>query len=475
MRNLLRIRNVRIYLFGDVISTLGDNALWLAMAIWMKELTGSSAWAGLVIFCFTAGSLFSPLGGVLADRFPRRPLLICANLLSAAVVLLILLVHGRGLMWLVYLVMFVYGVIGSATGPAETALLPQIVGEDLLAEANGLQMTLTEGLRLVTPLVGAGLFAWVGAGVVAVIDAATFGVAVLSLLALRVNETAPGLSPDSAGISADADAVLPVLDSALPAFDAELPMLDAVVANATAGPEGRLAAGNEAGAPDHAGAADGAGASAAGGHLSAGFRFLAGEPVLRSITVALALVLLAMGFTESAGFSVVTVGLHHSASFVGVLMTVQGAGAVAGGLIAAWLLKRMTEPMLTGLGLCTAAAAVLLLTLPNLATALIAMVLAGFVGPWVSVAAITALQRRTPPAVLGRVAGAFQLALTIPQLTSIGLGAALIAVVNYRVLLIAIAVVAAIAVVYLFSTPETRRRPSPAEPLAEEPVAQTTP
>jgi MFS family permease len=429
MRNLLRIRNVRIYLFGDVISTLGDNALWLAMAIWMKELTGSSAWAGLVIFCFTLGSLFSPLGGVLADRFPRRPLLICANLLAAAIVLLILLVHGRDMTWLIYLVMFGYGVIGSATGPAETALLPQIVGEDLLAEANGLQQTLTEGLRLVTPLIGAGLFAWVGGGVVAIIDAATFGVAVLSLLALRVDEPAPGLSPADAEISLDADA----------------------------------------------GTGDDLTAGAGGGRLSAGFRFLVGEPVLRSITVALALVLLAMGFTESAGFSVVTVGLHHSASFVGVLLTVQGAGAVAGGLLAAPLLRRMTEPMLTGLGLCTAAAAVLLLTLPNLATALVAMVLAGFVGPWVSVAATTALQRRTPPAVLGRVAGAFQLALTIPQLTSIGLGAALIAVVNYRVLLVAIAVVAAIAVAYLFSTPETRR-PASAEHLAAEvPVTQTTP
>ena len=181
--------------------------------------------------------------------------------------------------------------------------------------------------------------------------------------------------------------------------------------------------------------------------------------MLRSITAALALVLLAMGFIESAGFSVVTVGLHHSASFVGVLMTVQGIGAVAGGLLAAPLLGRMSEPMLTGLGLCTTAAAVLLLTLPNLATALVAMVLAGLVGPWLSVAATTALQRRTPPAVLGRVAGAFQLALTIPQLISIGLGAALIAVVSYRVLLVTIAVVAAIAVGYLFSTPETRRRP----------------
>ena len=452
MRNLLRIRNVRIYLFGDVISTLGDNALWLAMAIWMKELTGSSAWAGLVIFCFTVGNLFSPLGGVLADRFPRRPLLICANLLAAADVLLILLVHGRSMLWLVYLVMFAYGVIGAATGPAETALLPQIVGADLLAEANGLQQTLTQGLRLVTPLIGAGLFALVGGGVVAVIDAATFGVAVLSLLALRVDEVGPGLSPSAAATSTDGDAAATGLDAEIAGLDAEVQGLDA--------PPPPLEVPLDAAA------------GAGGGRLSAGFRFLAGDPVLRSITVALALVLLAMGFTESAGFSVVTVGLHHSASFVGVLMTVQGVGAVIGGLLAAPLLGRMTEPMLTGLGLCTAAVAVLLLTLPNVATALVAMVLAGLVGPWVSVAATTALQRRTPTDVLGRVAGAFELALTIPQLTSIGLGAALIAVVNYRALLAAIAVVAVIAVVYLFATPETRRRPAPAEPVAAEaPVA----
>jgi len=53
-----------------------------------------------------------------------------------------------------------YGVTGSAIGPAQTALLPAIVPADLLAEANGAQQTMTQGLRLVTPLLGAGLFAW---------------------------------------------------------------------------------------------------------------------------------------------------------------------------------------------------------------------------------------------------------------------------------------------------------------------------
>lgn len=189
--------------------------------------------------------------------------------------------------------------------------------------------------------------------------------------------------------------------------------------------------------------------------------------MLRAVTLALGLAMLAFGFTESAGFSVVTTGLHHNASFVGVLMTVQGVGAVAGGLSAAAILRRLPEGLMTAMGLASAALAVLLLTLPSLVAVLAGMVLAGFVGPWVSVAAITAIQRRTPADLLGRVSGAFGLSLTVPQVASVGLGAALIAVVNYRILLVAVAVVAAAAVAFLVSQPQVRRRAPEAEPAGD--------
>jgi len=80
-------------------------------------------------------------------------------------------------------------------------------------------------------------------------------------------------------------------------------------------------------------------------------------------------------------------------------------------------------------------------------------VLAGFVGPWASVAVITALQRRTSPAVIGRVSGALDLSLSAPQVVSVGLGAALIAVLSYRLLLLIIAAVATVAVTFLVSRP----------------------
>jgi MFS family permease len=402
MRTLFRLRNARIYLLGDVVSTAGDNSLWLAVGIWVKELTGSSAWAGLVMFCFVVGGLFAPLGGMLADRFARRKLLITLNLISIPLVLLLLLVHGRSMIWLVYLVTFAYGLVGSAAGPAETALLPAIVPADLLAEANGAQQTLNEGLRLITPLLGAALFAWAGVSVVVLLEVATFVVAAASLAALRIGDEDPATDT------------------------------------------------TEQAPPDESDA------------KSAGFRFLAGEPVLRSITLTLAIALLAMGFTESAAFSVVTTGLHHSASFVGVLITVQGVGAVTGGLLAAPALKRTSSSLLIVAGLGCVAIATALLTVPNLIVCLAAMLVAGLVGPCLVVAAMTAVQTRTPARLLGRVAGVFQLSLALPMTISIGLGALLIAVVSYQVLLLVVTAVALVAAGYLLSVPETRRPAAPA-------------
>jgi MFS family permease len=188
MRALLRHRDTRLYLTGQVLSLFGDSALWLAIAIWIKVLTGSSSAAGLSWFALAVGSLFGPIGGVLADRCRRRPLLAATNLATAGLVLLLLLVRDRHQVWLIYTVMFGYGVSGSLLGPAQTALVQAIVPADLLGDANGALQTAQQGMRLVTPLVGAGLFAVLGPAPVIVGDAATFLVAVVTLLALGVRE-----------------------------------------------------------------------------------------------------------------------------------------------------------------------------------------------------------------------------------------------------------------------------------------------
>ncbi len=192
--------------------------------------------------------------------------------------------------------------------------------------------------------------------------------------------------------------------------------------------------------------------------MAAGFRFIWGERVLRTIMLALGFSVLTVGFSESAFFSVVTVGLHRSASFLGVLTSVQGVGAVLAGMAAAPLLRRVSEPVLLAMGLACLTLAMLALAVPDIVVVLAGMVVAGFVGPWLGVAGVTAFQRRTPSAMMGRVFGALNLVLTIPQAASIGIGAALITVVNYRVLLIVIAVVAAGSGLFVIGQPGVRRQ-----------------
>ena len=80
MRRVLARRDMRLYVVGQTLSVFGDSALWLALGVWAKMLTGSSAAAGMVIFFLAAPQLLSPLSGLLADRVRRRPLLIAANL-----------------------------------------------------------------------------------------------------------------------------------------------------------------------------------------------------------------------------------------------------------------------------------------------------------------------------------------------------------------------------------------------------------
>jgi len=209
------------------------------------------------------------------------------------------------------------------------------------------------------------------------------------------------------------------------------------------------------------GTAAGGGAPDGDGGMAAGFRFIWAEPVLRAIMLALGLSVLTVGFSESANFSVVTAGLHHSASFLGVLTTVQGVGAVLGGMSAAPLLRRVSEPLLLALALACMTLAMLALTVPDLVVVLTAMAIAGLAGPWLSVAGVTAFQRRTPAAKMGRVFGVLRLALTIPQTASLAIGAALITVVDYRVLLVAIAVAAAASSLLVIGQPEIRRRAVP--------------
>jgi MFS family permease len=405
MRALLADRNGRRYLIGQLLSVFGDTALWLAAGIWVKTLTGSNVAAGLVFFAFSAPSLFAPVAGMLVDRVRKRPLLITTDLALGACVLLLLLVHGRDQAWLIYMVMVLYGIAYGLLGSGESALLREMLPEDLLGNANGALQTIRQGIRLVGPVAGAGLFAWKGGGVVAIVDACTFLVAAVATFSLHITEVKPTPS-------------------------------------------------------EHHWVTD----------MTAGVRHVWNTTVLRQMLIACLLVILPFGFYETISFAVVGNGLHRPPTFLGVLASVQGVGAIIGGLTAGAVMQRTNESTLFGLGCVLFTMCSLLVIVPTIPTVIIGFVVVGTSLPWILVGLFTLTQRRTPMEIQGRVYSAFDTLIGVPQTVSIAAGAGLVALVDYRLLLGIAALMSGLAAAYLLTRKEQRQRPPKDGAVADSPT-----
>ncbi|TGA95355.1 MFS transporter [Streptomyces sp. MZ04] len=188
---VLRNRDASLLLGAVVVSGFGSSAMWLVSGIWVKELTGSDGLAALCAFALWAPALIGPLLGTIADRTRRRPLLVRTNLALGALLTCLLFVDSAGTLWILFAVLFLYGAFGAVTDAAEAALVTAAVGKDLTGDFNGLRMSANEGMKLIAPLVGAGLFAACGGARVALLDAATFVLAAGMFTLLRVRESTP--------------------------------------------------------------------------------------------------------------------------------------------------------------------------------------------------------------------------------------------------------------------------------------------
>lgn len=376
MRDLLRRSDFRLLLLGLFLTMFGDRALVLANGIWVKSLTGSNAAAGLNVLLLVAPSMVSPLFGVVVDKVRRRPFLIVLNLSCVAAIAPLFLVHDKSQVWIVYAVSFLYGIGMLLNDSAVNGVLKTMLREQQLASANGVIQTLREGMRLVVPLAGAGLFAAFGGHAVVVLDMATLllGAGVLAALRLREPRPAPA--------------------------------------------EHRLRR-----------------------EMVAGMRHMFATPSLRTLVLTCSVALLVVGFGETTVFAVVDQGLHQAPAFLGVLMCTQGAGAILGGATAAHVVRRCGELTTAAFGFALFGAGYALMMLAYLPSVLLGCVVAGVGLPWILVALYTLMQRQTPLRLIGRVATTAEVLIGGPQTLSIALGAILITMVDYQVLLLVMAVV----------------------------------
>lgn len=206
--------------------------------------------------------------------------------------------------------------------------------------------------------------------------------------------------------------------------------------------------------------------------ITAGVRHLWCDRILRHTLVAFGLMLLVLGFTEASIYAVVDV-FGQPVEFVSVIVTVQGVGAVLGGLTATWWVRRLGEVGTVAVGLIVLAVSLgVVATTHDLVILLADVPFLGYSIPLLIVAFLTLVQRRTPLALIGRVSTSVEVVMGTPQTLSLAAGALLVSILDYHVIFAVMAVVTGLAAVYLALTLR-RQLVRPVAAYAETPAAAT--
>ncbi|MDQ3468799.1 MAG: MFS transporter, partial [Actinomycetota bacterium] len=399
------LRRINLALAGSVI---GDWAYAIAVSIWAYQQGGATALGVFGVLRYVSLAFFGPLFATLADRFPRRRVMIGADAARAVMVVIgAVAIETDAPAIVVYALALTTSVAGTAFRPAQAATLPSLATNPKeLTGANVVASTVESVGFFVGPAIGALLLSIADLTVVYGFNAATFAWSGLMLLGLPAQ--------DAAGADAPAEHDDDTSEAAAPAAD------ERFIATVTAG-----------------------------------FRTIAGNRHLRLITLLYTAQTIVAGASAVYTVTIALELLDLSESGVGLLDSVLGVGGLIGGFVAMTLARRERLATDFGIGVVLWSAPLLLIVAsPTLGATLAAMFLIGVANSLVDINAYTIIQRVAPPEVMGRVFGALESviiagmaigALVMPLLIgTIGLRSGL-AVVGASVAAIAMAGIAGLA------------------------------
>lgn len=193
MFSALSVRNYRIYAAGALVSNVGTWLQSTAQAWLVLQITGSGTALGVTLALQLLPSLlFSPYAGVLADRWPKRKLLVWMQFAMAvpSAVLGSLAIAGVVEPWHAYLLAFLFGTGRALEAPARQAFVSEMVDADRLSNAVALNSASFNSGRLVGPGLAGLMIAVLGSGVTAtgwviLANAVSYGFVLLSLALLN--------------------------------------------------------------------------------------------------------------------------------------------------------------------------------------------------------------------------------------------------------------------------------------------------
>jgi MFS family permease len=195
----LRIRNYRLFAAGSLVSNTGTWMQRVAQDWLVLALTGSAGALGLTTgLQFLPILLFSPIAGVIADRFPKRSVMMVTQIAmtTTAALLGLLAVTGVARAWHVYVLAFAFGTAAAFDTPARQAFVNEMVGRETLTNAVALNSASFNLGRMIGPAVAGGVIAVLGSGVdasgwVILLNSASYLAVLAALKRMRSEELRP--------------------------------------------------------------------------------------------------------------------------------------------------------------------------------------------------------------------------------------------------------------------------------------------
>jgi MFS family permease len=353
MQQVLRVRNFRLLWLGQGISWLGDQFYMIALPWLILQLTRDTLTLGTVLAVGgMAQASFMLLGGAVADRFSPRAIMLISDVVRFLLMVLLaaLTLTGTVQLWMLYVFVFISGLVFGVFSPASGAMIPAVVEPGMLQAANSVSQGTLQVAMFVGPALAGGMIAALGnsspqgLGLAFGFDALTFLASVLFLRLMSV--------PRFQKIRAEASAKM--LES-----------------------------------------------------IKAGIKFSWHDPLLRLLFTVIIANNLVLGGALVVGMPVLAdLRLAEGAGALGLVT----AAAAAGGLIGVLLSGRLRRVIrFSGMGLLSVAFfGAALLGLAYVQTTWVAVLIMfgiGISAGYMNVMIPTLLQRRTPRQFLGRVMG----------------------------------------------------------------------
>ncbi|EFO79101.1 major facilitator superfamily MFS_1 [Oscillochloris trichoides DG-6] len=181
----LRVRNYRLYWFGQLVSMTGSWVQATAQALLVLQLTSEPLAVGLVAtFQFLPVMLFSLFGGVIADRVPRYRMILSTQVIAMILAIIFGSLVGLGIiqLWQVYLLALLQGFVNALDAPVRQAFAIELVGKEDRSNAVALNSIVFNGSRIIGPAMAGILIGPLGIASMLYMNAASFMAMLIGLL-----------------------------------------------------------------------------------------------------------------------------------------------------------------------------------------------------------------------------------------------------------------------------------------------------